>query len=48
MIFHDKTLAAIAMVRPLSPSDMKAISGVGEKKAARYAEAVAEIIAQAA
>ncbi|MEO9971522.1 MAG: DNA helicase RecQ [Hyphomonadaceae bacterium] len=48
VIFHDKTLAAIASVRPLSPSDMKAISGVGEKKAARYAEAVAEIIAQAA
>ena len=48
VIFHNKTLAAIAMVRPLSPSDMKAISGVGEKKAARYAEAVAEIIAQAA
>jgi len=48
VIFHDKTLAAIASVRPLGAEALKAISGVGEKKAARYAEAVAEVLAEAA
>lgn len=48
VIFHDKTLAAIAAERPSGSNELKAISGVGEKKAARYAEAVAEIIAEAA
>ena len=48
VIFHDKTLAAIASVRPLGAEALKAISGVGEKKAARYAEAVAEVLSEAA
>ncbi|MEL7454599.1 MAG: RecQ family ATP-dependent DNA helicase, partial [Pseudomonadota bacterium] len=48
VIFHDKTLAEIAMARPSSAAALREISGVGEKKATRYAEAVAEIIAQAA
>lgn len=48
VIFHDKTLAAIASVRPLGAEALKAISGVGEKKAARYAEAVADVLAEAA
>lgn len=48
VIFHDKTLAAIASMRPLGSEALKAISGVGEKKAARYAEELAEVLAQAA
>lgn len=48
VIFHDKVLAAIASVRPVGAEHLKSISGVGEKKAARYAQAVAEIIAEAA
>ena len=48
VIFHDKTLAAIASVRPLGAEALKAISGVGDKKAARYADAVAEVLAEAA
>ena len=48
VIFHDKVLAAIASIRPLTADQMIAISGVGEKKAARYAKAVAEVLSEAA
>ena len=48
VIFHDRTLAEIARARPGSEADLRAISGVGEKKAARYAEALAAVIAAAA
>ena len=48
VIFHDKTLAAIAQTRPDSPEAMREISGIGEKKAQRYAEEVAQIVAEAA
>ena len=48
VIFHDRTLAAIASERPSSPDTLRAISGVGEKKAGRYAEDIARIIAEAA
>ena len=48
VIFHDKTLAAIASVRPLTVEQMLAISGVGEKKAERYAEAVADVLSEVA
>ena len=44
VIFHDKVLASIASIRPLTAEEMVSISGVGEKKAARYAEAVAELL----
>ena len=48
VIFHDRTLAEIARERPASPDALRQISGVGEKKAQRYAEDVARIIAEAA
>ena len=48
VIFHDKVLAAIASIRPLTGEQMQMISGVGEKKAARYADAVAEVLSEVA
>lgn len=48
VIFHDKTLAAIASARPLTAGEMLAISGVGEKKAERYADAIAFVLNKAA
>ncbi|MEQ9317493.1 MAG: HRDC domain-containing protein, partial [Henriciella sp.] len=48
VIFHDKTLAAIAQERPSSESELLSISGVGEKKASRYAAEIAELVAAAA
>ena len=48
VIFHDKTLLAIASARPHGEEALTAIPGVGAKKAARYAEAVAEVIAASA
>lgn len=48
VIFHDKTLAEIARIRPGDPDAMREISGIGEKKAQRYADEVTQIIARAA
>ncbi|MGH1422527.1 MAG: DNA helicase RecQ [Hyphomonas sp.] len=48
VIFHDKTLAEIARERPVSPGEVRLISGVGEKKAERYGEDVVRIVAEAA
>ena len=48
VIFHDKTLAAIAVAEPQSTHEMLAIPGVGEKKAERYAEAISSVLDQAA
>lgn len=48
VIFHDRTLAEIARERPDSANALRQISGVGEKKAQRYAEDVARIVAEAA
>ncbi|RIJ17486.1 DNA helicase RecQ [Henriciella mobilis] len=48
VIFHDKTLAAIAQERPSSQDSLRAISGVGEKKAGRYAAEIARLVAEAA
>ncbi len=44
VIFHDRTLAAIATERPTSTDALRAVSGVGEKKAALYGEAVAGLV----
>ena len=38
VIFHDKTLAAMALHRPESPSDLLQISGVGQAKLQRYGD----------
>ena len=48
VIFHDRTLAAIAQERPSSEEGLRAISGVGEKKAGRYATEIAGLVAAAA
>ena len=48
VIFHDKTLAAIATERPADPGELLQISGVGEKKAGRYGEDIARIVREAA
>ena len=48
VIFHDRTLAAIAQERPTSQEGLRAISGVGEKKAGRYAAEIARLVAEGA
>jgi ATP-dependent DNA helicase RecQ len=40
VIFHDKTLAEIARIRPVSIAALAAVSGVGPAKLERYGEAV--------
>ena len=45
VVFHDRTLAAIADARPRDWADMAAISGVGGKKLDLYAEEVLQIVA---
>ncbi|HTT11399.1 MAG TPA: DNA helicase RecQ [Burkholderiaceae bacterium] len=44
VVFHDETLRAIAAARPRSLGDLRDISGVGEKKLARYGEALVELV----
>ena len=44
VVFHDSTLAAIAVKRPGSLTQLRAISGVGEAKLARYGVALLELI----
>ncbi|WP_304169463.1 DNA helicase RecQ [Phenylobacterium aquaticum] len=44
VIFHDRTLAEIAVKRPSGLGDLAAISGVGEGKLARYGEAVMDVL----
>src|SRR5262245_20534330 len=44
VIFHDKTLAAMAARRPRSVAELAAIPGAGEVKLARYGEAFLMVI----
>ena len=44
VIFHDTTLAAMALHRPASPLELLQISGVGEKKLQRYGETFLAVI----
>jgi len=44
VIFHDRTLAAMAQRRPRSVDELAGIPGVGAAKLARYGEAFLEII----
>ena len=46
VIFHDKTLAEIARIRPASIADLAAVSGVGRTKLERYGAAVLAAIQQ--
>ena len=48
VIFHDRTLAAIATERPADSEELRQISGVGEKKADRYGEDIARLVREAA
>ncbi len=48
VIFHDRTLAAIAAERPGDMDGLRGISGVGEKKAERFGEAVLALVVDAA
>ena len=44
VIFHDKTLAEMAMRRPRSVTELAAIPGAGQVKLARYGEAFLKVI----
>ena len=44
VVFHDSTLAAIAVKRPDSLTQLRGISGVGEAKLARYGVTLLELI----
>jgi ATP-dependent DNA helicase RecQ len=44
VIFHDRTLAEIAQVKPGSRAALERINGVGEGKLARYGEAVLQVV----
>jgi len=46
VVFHDKTLAAIAKAHPTSPSALQEIAGIGPAKVERYADEVLEVVAQ--
>ncbi|MFT5233952.1 MAG: ATP-dependent DNA helicase RecQ [Candidatus Krumholzibacteriia bacterium] len=46
VIFHDKTLAAMAIHRPETAADFLSLSGVGEAKLERYGDAFMKIIRQ--
>ena len=47
IVFSDRTLVAIAQVRPSSPSELLAISGVGAQKLEKWGSAVLEVVAKA-
>lgn len=44
VIFHDATLREIAKARPQSLTDLRGVSGVGEKKLETYGEAITALI----
>ena len=44
LIFPDRTLAAIAQIKPMVLEELDCISGVGRKKLERYGEEIIEII----
>ena len=44
VIFHDRTLAEIALRRPATQNDLARIGGVGETKRARYGDQVLKVV----
>jgi superfamily II DNA helicase RecQ len=44
VVFHDRTLVAIAGARPEEPSDLSRISGIGPAKLAAYGEALLRLM----
>jgi len=47
IVFSDRTLVAIAQVRPSTPSELLSISGVGAKKLEEWGSAVLDVVATA-
>jgi ATP-dependent DNA helicase RecQ len=47
VIFHDRTLAEIARVRPATPGALTSVGGVGQAKLDRYGAAVLAVVAAA-
>jgi ATP-dependent DNA helicase RecQ len=45
VIFHDRTLAAIAAARPAELADLAQIKGIGPAKLAAYGEALLKLLA---
>ncbi len=46
VVFHDKTLAAIAEAKPTSSAALREIAGVGPAKVERYADDVLAVVEQ--
>jgi ATP-dependent DNA helicase RecQ len=44
VVFHDSTLAAIAIAQPTNLSDLLRVSGVGDSKLRKYGEEVLEVL----
>ena len=44
VIFHDKTLKAIASHKPVTPAALLEISGIGALKAERYGRRVLQVV----
>jgi ATP-dependent DNA helicase RecQ len=44
VVFHDRTLAAIAAARPASAEELHAVKGVGPAKLATYGDAVLALV----
>jgi superfamily II DNA helicase RecQ len=44
VVFHDSTLAAIAVARPKSLADLLRVPGVGDSKLRKYGEEVLELL----
>jgi DNA helicase-2/ATP-dependent DNA helicase PcrA len=44
VIFHDRTLAAVAGVRPRTPADLLAVPGIGKVKVERHGAALLELV----
>ncbi len=44
VIFHDRTLAEIAAKRPKSESDLHDVTGLGDRKIARYGDKILELV----
>ncbi len=47
IIFHDKTLASIARIRPQSTEDLLRVSGVGRNKLLRYGKEILKMVKNA-
>ena len=45
VIFHDRTLAAVAEARPRDLDELVSVPGLGPVKAARYGEALLDLLA---